>query len=93
MKHSRIMRVETGVYNRIKDLKEKSTFSDYLTMMLDLTEAYLNNPEYYLVEDRTYTDLAEARGQSLLKAVKANKPPELPKILLLVGEDTGNDRK
>lgn len=88
---SRIMRVNAKTYDLVKELKGERTYSDFITQTVAAFQQLGEAEEFYRVGDRVYTDLAEARGEALMEAVKAGQAPELPEILIAVGQDAGRD--
>lgn len=91
-----VMRISETNHKRLKKLKELATFPDgkeptanqLFEKMLDTVEQ-LNGDVVFLVEDRAFNDVSDARGECILRAVRNKTIPIWPKIAVVVAEDEG----
>ena len=97
-KQTRIMRISAENYARITELRtgygrrhkiKRVTYDMILDELVRVAEALASGEEIYLVGDRAYEDLPEARGEALMKAVRERRPPNLPIVCVKLGEDQG----
>ena len=95
---AKVMRVSGVNYENLKLLKEefaikhnksKVTFDAFIAELIEIARMLLDGQEVYATKDRLFTDLAEARGQAIMDAVKLSQIPIMPRVLLLLGEDDG----
>lgn len=92
-----VMRISDANHKRLKQLmtavvesgKKKPAINQLLEEMLDSMETLTNGEVLYLVEDKIFNDLTEARGECILNAVKKKEIPEWPKIVVVIGHDGG----
>ena len=68
-----------------KIIVKKTTFNDFLVMCLDAYEMFKHSQVYYVNE--VFTDLAEARGEAIVKAAKTKTQVKLPLKMCIVGKD------
>ncbi len=95
---SRVMRVSGENFERFTALKEayakknrlkRVTYDSFMHEFLLAAQALLAGSECYLVGNKVYDDLAEARGQAIMSAVEAKQPPVPPVVCVKLGEDNG----
>ena len=68
-----------------KPVTKKDTISEFLMKCVDAFEMFKDADVYYCTE--LYKDLAEARGQAIIKAVKNKEAPKMPHKVVIVGKD------
>lgn len=96
-KDDAVLRVSRSNFNRLKDLMtvmaldrgEKVTLNILMEELLDSMESISGSEPRYLVGGQVFTDVAEARGEAILTAVREKAIPQWPKIAVIVGEDSG----
>lgn len=96
-KKDAVVRVSADNYARIKEMIDavhgdegaRPTLNEIVTKLLDTMDKFADATIVYGANSKLFYDLAEARGEAILSAVKDNRPPEWPHILLWVGNDNG----
>lgn len=84
---SEVVRISTEAYERLKAKKlPKQTYGDFIIALLDLAENLVADP-IYLSGDKAFSSLLDARGNSILEAVKAQRQPYPVQIAMLTGID------
>lgn len=68
-----------------KAVISKTTFNEFLVDCLNAYEMVKDSEVFYATD--LFTDLAEARGAAIVKAVRAKEAPKAPKKVVIVGED------
>lgn len=95
---SRVMRISGENYAAFTQLKErfarkhklkKATYDEFMVELLKVARMLLDGTELYVVENRVFEDIAEARGEAILSAVRKGEPPVMPLICIVVGRDQG----
>lgn len=91
-----VIRISRANHNRIKNLLEfdseknrRLTINEMLEKLLDITERVGEGHMLYVVGTKAYMDLAEARGEAIMDAVKEKQIPTFPKVAVIIGEDQG----
>ena len=92
-----VVRISEKNYTKIKDMMsavekdsgKKPTLNEITEKMLGAMDALVNGEVFYLVGADVFEDLADARGEAIMQAVKDKRPPVWPKILVGVGDDQG----
>jgi hypothetical protein len=89
-----VIRISKSNHKRLKELlstgEGRFTINDLMQKLLDTMESVQDGQLIYLVNDRTFDDLAEARGEAIMRAVKSKEIPSWPKVAVVIGEDTGS---
>lgn len=85
----KVIRVHKKTYDMIRELKGKMTFDDFILNAITFTEGIAKKEHIYVVGDKAFSDLIDARGESILRAVKQSQPPKFPTICIPIGEDNG----
>lgn len=95
---SKVMRISGENYTQFIRLKsnfaqkqktKQVTFDQFFTQLMQVAEALLTGTEIYLVSGKAYSDLAEARGQAIIEAVRLQVPPVMPTVCIALGTDKG----
>jgi hypothetical protein len=84
-----VTRINHENHERIQALRAKhaQTLNEILSKLLDAAEKLDDSKVMYA--PLLYDDVAEARGEAILWAVKHKQVPTLPKVVVIVGEDNG----
>ena len=95
---SRVMRVSGdnfAEFTRIKQAYAKklklprATYDDIFEQALAVMRALIAGDELYIVSEKAFTDLAEARGEAIRQAVRAKQAPSWPAVCVRIGSDDG----
>lgn len=89
---SSTIRIGVDKISDLHDMKAPGMTFDDLMEELIMSRNLIDKAEkMYLVDDELIAgiDLKEARGIAITNAVKQNRVPEMPKILLMLGDDDG----
>ena len=95
---SRVMRISAINYAEFTELKDlyakknkqdKVTFDQFMSELLSVAKLLITGNELYRVDDKVFSDIAEARGASIINAVKRGTTPSMPQIPVRVGTDDG----
>lgn len=88
-KDDRVVRIRRNLHARLTDLAEaagnKCTLNEVLERVLDTAEQVITGKVKYAT--KLFDDLADARGEAIIHAVKTKSIPEMPQIVVVVGED------
>ena len=88
-----VVRISAKNYGRIKELiehsEEKLTLNQITEKMLDAMDVITGGQIVYVVGHRLFDDLAEARGEAIVQAVKDKVPPVWPRLFVSIGDDKG----
>ena len=90
-KNTQVVRISKQAYAKIKKIKGKTTFVDFIDSSVDTLESLAQQDPIYIVGEQVYANLKEARGQAIQDAARANLSDwELPLIAVILGKDNGN---
>lgn len=92
-----VIRISEKNYLRVKELMDavfhaegkKPTLNEITEKMLDALDQVSNGEVVYLAGDKFFDDLADARGEAIMEAVKNGEVPSWPKIAIVVRSDSG----
>lgn len=86
-----VVRIHKETHARMKAIKGKQHFTDFLSAAIDTIEMLATHTPVYLVGDRVFEDLPTARGEAIQEAARGNKSSwDLPYIAVVLGQDAGN---
>lgn len=85
-----VIRVNAEIRKRIEKLREdfngkKLTMNEMMEKVLDVAEQFQGAKLHYTNE--LFSDVTEARGDAVIKAVRSKSVLKLPRIVVVVGED------
>lgn len=95
---SRVMRISGenfAEFTRIKaayakKLKlKRATYDAIFSEALAVMSALISGDEIYVVSEKAFSDLAEARGEAIRQAVREKAPPAWPTVCVRIGNDNG----
>lgn len=95
---SRVIRIAGEHYDLIQQEKAKyakrnglkrATYDAWLGEVLNVSVAINNGEEFYEFDGKLYADLAEARGDAIMKAKREGMPVRWPTVLVKLGSDQG----
>lgn len=91
IKKTRPIRIGDRTFNRLLKLKKKKTFDELMDELLLARELIAYAKKCFLVGNTLYDDidLTEARGKAITYAVRTQRMPVPPQILLNLGNDDG----
>ena len=92
-----VVRVSDTNYKRIKELmdavegaeQKRPTLNETMNKLLDTMDKIAGAETVYVVGGKAFFDLADARGEAIIQAVKDGRPPEWPMTCLWVSNDKG----
>lgn len=73
-----------------KDQDRPATMNDVMNRVLDTVYQVIEGEMKYVVGQTVYDDVAEARGEAIMQAVKDKEMPQWPKVIVVLGEDKGS---
>ena len=90
MSANNIMKLSNPVWKRLRKVKLERdiTYNELVTRLIDLLEDLEKQAPLYGFGDKLFADLADARGEQILFAVRKKKNQPI-KILYPMGEDSG----
>lgn len=88
-----VIRISAENHKRLKELMaagdgKKSTLNELMEKLLDSMDTVQSGEMVYIVGASAFDDLAEARGEAIVQAVKMKDIPLFPKIAVILGEDS-----
>lgn len=86
-----VIRISDENHKRLKSIygELEMTTNQVVERMLDTAELVRDGDMVYLVDDKCFQDISEARGESIMIAVKNKDVPSWPKVAVIVGSDNG----
>lgn len=84
-----VIRVKQDTYALINKLRGKMTFDAFILNAVTCTEALATKEQVYIVGERAFKDLLDARGEALLTAARAKTAPVMPTVCIPMGVDNG----
>lgn len=84
-----VIRVKSDTYVLINKLRGNMTFDAFILNAVTCTEAMATKEQIYIVGERAFKDLLDARGQAIVNAVRTNSTPVFPTICIPMGQDNG----
>jgi hypothetical protein len=93
---SRVVRISAENYVAFTKLKTyyamankraKVTYDEFLAELIKIAVALSEGDELYRVGERVFTDIADARGEAIMYALRLGKPPTMPEVLISLGPD------
>lgn len=90
-----VIRISEENHIRLKRLMEtrtnskgkKPTTNQLLDSMLLSLENVENGKMVYLVDDKCFYEVSDARGEAIVRSVKNKKPVTMPMVAVIVGKD------
>ncbi len=86
----RVVRINVDLHARLKALtagmEKKHTLNDTLELLLTTAEPVIFGEMKYAV--RLFDDVADARGEAIVQAIKRKEIPEPPFTVIVLGRDT-----
>ncbi len=70
---------------KLMDGESKASLNEVLATLLDTYKSLADSPVLYA--NKLYTDVAEARGEAIMEAVKNATVPKMPMIVAIIGND------
>lgn len=83
----KIIRIAGYHYDKLSELKGKLSYNEYMDVLLPIAEAVHESDNWYVVGDKMFSSLAEARGAAIMLSVETNTAVEAPLIMITVGRD------
>ena len=84
-----VIRINNETYQRLKSIKkEHMSFNDIINASLDVSMNALDSKPLFLVGEKLYNDILDARGEAISIAAQTKSKMIKPKILIEIGEDT-----
>jgi hypothetical protein len=84
-----VIRISRDNHKRLKALLGGGTINELMEKLLDSMESVSDGELIYVVGNQTFKDIAEARGEAIVRAVKDKSIPMWPKVAVVVGSDEG----
>ena len=85
-----VIRISRQNHKRLKGfVNDGETTNQIMKKMLDAMELVANGKMIFISNNKIFTDIAEARGESIMSAVKDKAIPIWPEIALVFDEDKG----
>ena len=93
-----VIRISRENHKRLKELMKSTVDSDgkepttnqLMEKLLDSMDNVRNGRMVYIVDNIVFEDVALARGEAIVRAVKMQDIPQWPEIAIVVGEDHGS---
>ncbi len=85
-KKVKLLRVSEELHERVTELKNNLSYTEFVAQLIQMYEAMQARPQKYFSEGKFFDDLAEARGNAIIEAVKNKSIPTLPTIYICIGE-------
>lgn len=86
-----VVRIYKETHARLKAIKGDQTFVEFLNDAVDTIEMLATRSPIYIVGDKVFEKLPEARGEAIQDAARLNKHDwDLPYIAVILGQDIGN---
>lgn len=90
-KADKVTRINAENHSRLKAIVKSSgkgsTINSVLNAILDAAERF--NESEVMYATKLYSDLADARGEAIMQAVRAKEVPTMPYIVTVLGADNG----
>lgn len=83
----KVIRVHKTTYAMIRELKGSLTYDEFINSAVAFSDAAATSEQFYVVGDKAFRDLLDARGEALLQAVQQKRQPIMPTICVAVGRD------
>lgn len=92
-----VIRISAENHDRLREIMvnlratqgKKLTKNQLVEMMLDSLHQIQNSEMIYIVGDKVYREISDARGQAIMDAVKSKEVPSWPEIAIIIGSDDG----
>ena len=84
-----VIRVSPSCYKRLQEARKDLSYHAFIESLLDVADKLAVGDVLYLAAGELFIDLKEARGASIVQAVKNASIPEMPEILVRLGKDDG----
>jgi hypothetical protein len=96
-KKDAVLRMSQENHARIKEMISaveaetgvRPTLNQIASKMIEALDRVSSGNMLYLVGGKVFEDLAEARGEAIMQAVKNKTPPAWPEVLVRIGNDGG----
>lgn len=83
----KLIRVSEEIHERMNTLRGELTYTEFVAQVIRVHEAMQTCAQIYCSNGKFFTDLSDARGESILESVRTKTLPTLPTIYACIGED------